>query len=96
MGTPNFSEPWGDIVQQRDPGSPEVLPVYEGGETVRFADAPTDTTLTSGSWADPRVLYLQHATDPVVWWSPGLLLSPPDWLKEPRVARSRRTPCGSR
>ena len=84
MGTPNFSEPWGDIVQQRDPGSPEVLPVYQGGETVRFADAPTDTTLTSGSWAVPRVLYLQHATDPVVWWSPGLLWSPPDWLREPR------------
>ena len=30
-----------------------------------------------------RVLYLQHASDPVVWWSPNLFLRKPDWLKEP-------------
>jgi uncharacterized membrane protein len=29
------------------------------------------------------VLYLQHASDPIVWWSPRLLLSRPDWLREP-------------
>ena len=28
--------------------------------------------------------YLQHASDPIVWWSPNLLLHEPDWLREPR------------
>ena len=51
---------------------------------MRFADAPTDTVLTAEPWAAPHVLYLQHATDPVVWWNPSLLWSQPDWLKEPR------------
>ena len=34
-------------------------------------------------WEGTRVLYLQHASDPVVWWSPHLFLRKPDWLKEP-------------
>jgi uncharacterized membrane protein len=29
------------------------------------------------------VLFLQHASDPIVWWSPYLLFSQPDWLVEP-------------
>jgi uncharacterized membrane protein len=29
-------------------------------------------------------VYLQHASDPVVWWSPGLMVHRPDWLTEPR------------
>ena len=31
-------------------------------------------------------LYLQHASDPVTWWSPNLLLTRPDWLEEQRGA----------
>jgi len=29
-------------------------------------------------------VYLMHASDPIVWWSPDLLFSRPDWLVEPR------------
>jgi uncharacterized membrane protein len=31
------------------------------------------------------VLFLQHASDPIVFWSPGLILDKPDWLSEPRA-----------
>ena len=27
--------------------------------------------------------YLQHASDPIVWWAPRLIVSRPDWLDEP-------------
>jgi uncharacterized membrane protein len=27
---------------------------------------------------------MQHASDPVVWWNPDLILNQPDWLKEER------------
>ena len=30
------------------------------------------------------MLFLQHPSDPVVWWSPDLLFSRPEWLIEPR------------
>jgi len=84
-GTPNFSQPWRAIEDLRDASSPEWLPVFENGVTVRFAAAPTDFARPSGPWEEPRALFLQHGSDPVVWWSPNLVFHQPDWLKEPRA-----------
>ncbi|MGE3812312.1 MAG: alpha/beta hydrolase [Candidatus Nanopelagicales bacterium] len=83
VGTPNFSQPWGAISAAREPGSPQWQPVYQGGTTVRFAGVAADMAKPSGPWNDPKVLYVQHANDSVVWWSPALLAQEPDWLKEP-------------
>lgn len=60
-----------------------MLPTYDGGVTVRFADSPPDFS-SEGSWPAPRVAYLQHANDPVTWWDWSLALHKPDWLSEPR------------
>ena len=84
-GPPNANEIWTDVTTNRDPGSPEWLPIYEEGETVRFgARAPEDLPRPDAPWGLPRMVYLQHPSDPIVWWSPELLLSEPDWLKEER------------
>jgi uncharacterized membrane protein len=86
-GPPNSSDLWHGLVTRRDPGSPEIRPVVEGGRTVRFGGGsvtPRLTTAPPGPWPAPRVVYLQHPSDPVVWWSPRLLWSRPDWLAEPR------------
>ena len=37
-GPPNFNTLWRGLVADREPGSPEWLPVYDAGRTVRFAD----------------------------------------------------------
>jgi len=37
----------------------------------------------SAPWNGPRVLYLQHPSDPIVWWSPRLIWDRPDWMGEP-------------
>ena len=29
------------------------------------------------------MVYLQHPSDPITWWSPDLILTSPDWLEEP-------------
>ena len=84
LGTPNDTALWSDITAHRDASSPEWLPVYGGGATVRFAASAADLGRPATTWSAPRVLYLQHASDPVVWWSPKLFLHEPDWLKEPR------------
>ncbi len=84
-GPPNANEIWTDVTTNRDPGSPEWLPIYEQGGTVRFgARAPEDLPRPDAPWGRPRMVYLQHPSDPIVWWSPELLLSEPDWLKEDR------------
>ncbi len=84
LGSPSFSEPHGQIESDRDPGSPQWRPVYRDGETVRFGAISADFVgASSTEWTFPRVAYLQHANDPVVWWDPALLLERPDWLDEP-------------
>lgn len=86
VGPPNSNRLWTALTDRRDPGSPEVEPVLDRGRAVRFAADPGDMERPPGPWGTPRVLYVQHASDPVVWWSPELLVVRPDWLTEPRGA----------
>ncbi|HEU4426686.1 MAG TPA: alpha/beta-hydrolase family protein [Pilimelia sp.] len=87
VGPPNRNELWREYVADRDPGSTEILPTYEQGVTIRFArDAATDLDSPATSWNAPRVAYLQHPSDPIVWWAPQLMVNRPDWLDEPRGA----------
>jgi uncharacterized membrane protein len=83
-GPPNFNELWRGLVEDRDEPSPEWLPVYDEGRTVRFADEPGDLDRRPATWGDERVVYLQNASDPIVWWSPRLMLDRPDWLRGER------------
>ncbi|MDV8000126.1 alpha/beta-hydrolase family protein [Rhodococcus sp. IEGM 1408] len=97
VGTPNFSPQWTYITDHRDAGSPERLPVIDGGERVRFAadgqdlalhhatdrDPAIDSARDPAPWGSPRVVYWQHASDPITWWSIDLLVKRPDWLREP-------------
>lgn len=75
---------WTDLTATRDPGSPEVLPIYHDGSHVRFVSRPGDLARPDAPWSTPRVVYLQHASDPIAWWNPNLLFKKPDWLEEPR------------
>ncbi len=84
-GAPNFNPLYRTFVDRRDAGSREVEPVYRGGRTVRFTTSPAEPIEPAGApWDRARVLYLQHASDPITWWSPDLILNRPDWLTEPR------------
>ncbi|MFE3068280.1 alpha/beta hydrolase [Streptomyces sp. NPDC059247] len=84
LGTPNFSPISREIRRDRDPGSPVWRPQYRDGRHIRFAQFPeTDLARPDARWEQPRAVYLQNASDPVVWWSPDLLLSRPDWLRRP-------------
>jgi uncharacterized membrane protein len=83
-GPPNFNALWRDIVADREAGSPEWLPVVDDGRTVRFADEAADLDRPPGPWDEPRLVYLQNASDPIVWWSPQLILGRPDWLEGER------------
>lgn len=84
VGPPNSTELWRELTSARARGSPEWLPVYGDGKTVRFAASARDLRLPGGVLRHPKIVYLQHASDPVVWWSPGLVWHKPDWLAEPR------------
>jgi uncharacterized membrane protein len=75
---------WTQLTAQRDRGSPEWLPIYDDGHNVRFVARPDNLERPRAEWGRPRVVYLQHASDPIAWWTPDLLFQEPDWLREKR------------
>lgn len=86
-GTPNYSPLWQLLTTQRHRGTPQVAPVVENGRHIRFANDPSQLRVdingrTLPTWEYPRSVFLQHASDPVVWWSPELFGQEPDWLRE--------------
>ena len=82
-GPPNFNTLFREFLDHRDPGSPEVQPVYQDGRIVRFTNNPAKSIPPNGQpWDGSRVLYMMHPSDPIVWWSPHLIFSPPDWIGE--------------
>lgn len=90
-GTPRFTPLWSALTDGRRQGSPEIAPVVDNGRHVRFVTRPEELEhdFFGGPyvrWEEPRVVFGQHASDPIVWWSPELLYREPDWLRE-RVGR---------
>lgn len=86
VGTPSFTTTWEVLTEHRDPPSPMITPIIDDGRTVRFSSTPRSSHSLwdlGQDWSNPRIVYLQHASDAVVWWSPDLLWSPPPWLSEP-------------
>ena len=87
VGTPAFTPMRAALTAARHKGSPEVAPVVHNARRVRFVNEPSDlrTDLYGrelGPWGFPRVVYAQHPSDPVVWWTNKLIWTQPDWLRE--------------
>lgn len=88
-GTPGFARNHSELTKQRQQGSPERLPLIDDGLHVRFTAHPDHLNhdfqgdAYAQKWEAPRVVFAQHASDPVVWWDHSLAWRRPDWLKEP-------------
>ncbi len=75
---------WKSVTADRDAGSPQWLPIYDDGDNLRFSARSDNLGRPDQPWGQPRVVYMQHASDPITWWDTNLLFSEPDWLREPR------------
>jgi uncharacterized membrane protein len=84
VGAPNANTILAQLIARRDAGSPAWAPVFEQGDTVRFQTRDPDQPEPDGPWDHPRVLYVNHPTDPVTHWGADWLWSPPDWMDAPR------------
>lgn len=83
-GAPGFNTLHLEFTEGRDLPSLQIEPIFRQGRTVRFSgDRGEPPQPDDAPWDGPRVLYLQHATDPISWWSTDLMWSRPDWLREP-------------
>jgi uncharacterized membrane protein len=79
-GPPFPSTVWTRATRYRNPGSPMWLPTFRDGSMLRFTGR--ENTLNKGGkrWGPMRFVYLQHASDPMSFFSPDLLYSKPVWL----------------
>lgn len=82
VGPPFVNDLHARLVAGRDADSPAALPVYEEGRTVRFMDEHGGLAQTPGPWGPTRVVYLQHASDPVTFFSTDLAFERPAWLRD--------------
>ncbi len=82
VGPPFVNDLWSEITAIRDDGSPAWQPTYQDGRTVRFTALENALGNPPGEWQETKVVYLQHASDPITFFSGDLAFSEPDWLKE--------------
>ena len=82
-GPPFPSQRWRQIVEHRNSSSPAWLPAFRDKRIVRFT-AQKNALDTGQPWGAMRVVYIQYASDPMVWFSPDLAWIRPDWLKGER------------
>ncbi|NLC97752.1 MAG: hypothetical protein GX678_01570 [Actinomycetales bacterium] len=74
---------WSRFTSERDPGTPEIAPIFDDGKIVRFS-RDGKTWPGGHDWMGTRIGYLQHDNDPITWWTSDLAFHKPDWLKEKR------------
>ena len=81
VGPPFVNPLHADLVAARDEGSTPWSPIVSNGQTVRFTTEINSLDDPSAPWGPTRLVYLQHGSDPVVFFSPDLAWSKPDWLQ---------------
>ena len=81
IGPPAASVLWSTWQEDRT-GGPAWDPVIGNGEITRVLVSANDPRGDELKPA-PTIVFTAHANDPVVYWSPSLLLTPPDWLDAP-------------
>lgn len=91
-GPPFPSHEWKQIVTHRNKNSPLWLPEYRDERIIRFT-AQENALDPDKPWGAMRYVYVQYASDPMVWFSPELAWVRPDWLigeRGPDVSRELR------
>jgi uncharacterized membrane protein len=83
-GPPFPSAIWSRVVNARNADSPAWLPRFRDGAMVRFAARETPIEQAGERWGPMRIVYLQHASDPMTFFSPELAFRKPPWLRGDR------------
>ena len=82
-GPPFPSPNWSGITKARNEGTPEWLPKFRDGAAIRFT-SQTNSLEHGKRWGPMRIVYVQYASDPMIWFSEDLLFHKPDWLQGER------------
>ena len=79
-GPPFLSKTWREVTMDRNPDSPQWRPVFRDSTMIRFMTQEGFPSLQGAKWGSLRFVYLQHASDPMSFFSTRLAYESPDWL----------------
>ena len=83
-GTP-FPSTYGPaLMRHRQPESPQWQPIVEDSSFIRFTAQENALNIPDASWGKVRLVYIQYASDPMVFFTPDLYFREPDWIKGER------------
>lgn len=83
-GSPFTSRIWRSITANRNAGSPAWLPEFRDGRFVRFMNQNGPTVAPDAPWGPMRVVFLQYASDPIVFFDHRYAYQRPVWMNAPR------------
>jgi len=83
-GPPFPSRDWKRITRDRNEGTPEWLPVFRDGAFARFMNQNGEAPGNGTRWGPLRIVYLQYASDAVVFFDSHAFYRQPDWMNAPR------------
>src|SRR5690606_7284857 len=82
---PPFSSPiWSWATANRQPDSPAWLPRFGNGTAIRFLNQFGTAHWRDVPWGPMRTVFLQYASDPIVFFRDDSDWQRPDWFAEPR------------
>lgn len=73
----------GQLTRARESDSPVWQPVFDGGRSVRFVNRDPNQPVLDTNWSPPRIVYLQHPSDPVTFWSADAIWWPQEFMTPP-------------
>jgi uncharacterized membrane protein len=79
-GPPFLSNIWREVTLDRNQDSPQWRPVFRNSAMIRFMTQEGFPSLPGAEWGPLRFVYLQHASDPMSFFSSRLAYESPDWL----------------
>ena len=79
-GTPAGTPLVTSLRAQRDPGTSVTAPVVTSVPQVRFFRDAREARSPAGPWEEPRIAFLEHGNDPVVWMDWSVFYRKPEWL----------------
>lgn len=83
-GPPFSSSIWGRVTQGRQPDTPFWLPRFGNSSAIRFMNQSGAKDWDGLEWGPMRIVFLQYASDPIVFFSFDADWQRPPWFAAPR------------
>lgn len=84
-GPPFPSTLWNQANAARQAGSRFVLPTVDDGQVIRYSSQYAKPLRSGKPWGRMRVLFMQYASDPIVFYSATALWREPVWMREAKA-----------